>query len=362
MRHDNLYTFRQQKRLTLWLLLFLSFLLVYALRGFISSFFGAVIIYTLFRSWHLKLVEKYYWKPTLSTSLMMVISFVFIILPFGIIVLEVADKLTQLGESSLFSNLYKQLQAHPLYHRFKGSVAIKDQLGQAGQFALDLFTGLINSVLNGVASIAVMYLMLFFMFADYKKMESFLLRYLPFSTENSLRFAEELRNITFSSVIGLALLSTIQGILVGVGFWLFDIPQPLLYGLISIFAAFLPVVGSALVFVPGAVYALITGNTFGGVAMLIWGFGLVANIDNVMRIVISKQLGGIHPLITFLGIIVGLPLFGLTGLVIGPLMIAFFILLVRIYLQSFMGSEHRLIPPPQAPPEAMPTAIPEKQD
>jgi predicted PurR-regulated permease PerM len=123
-------------------------------------------------------------------------------------------------------------------------------------------------------------------------------------------------------------------------------------------------VGSALVFVPGSIYAFATGSTFNGVALLIWGFGLVANIDNVLRIVINKSLGDTHPLITFLGIVVGLPLFGLTGLVIGPLMISFFVLLVKIYTGNYLKDEagndtpggERKDEPPVAPSLIVPKA------
>jgi predicted PurR-regulated permease PerM len=86
-----------------------------------------------------------------------------------------------------------------------------------------------------------------------------------------------------------------------------------------------------LIFVPAAVILLADGMTWQGVGLLVWGFGLVINIDNVLRLVIAKKLGDIHPIITVVGVIIGIPLFGLIGLVYGPLLLAYFLIAVRIY-------------------------------
>jgi len=86
-----------------------------------------------------------------------------------------------------------------------------------------------------------------------------------------------------------------------------------------------------LIFVPAAVILISQGMTWQGVGLLIWGFGLVINIDNVLRFVIAKRIGDIHPIITVVGVVIGLPLFGLMGLVYGPLLLSYFIIAVKIY-------------------------------
>ncbi|MBC8112615.1 MAG: AI-2E family transporter [Verrucomicrobia bacterium] len=335
MKHP--YTHEQRKNATFIVILLLFLFLLYTLRGFITSFFGAIIIYTLFRSWHLKLVEQKNWKSMRSATLMMTISLFMIILPVGFMVFQAANEIVYLTKNpAVITKTIEKLQNNTLYKQYADPKLLQDQASRAGQIALDLFTSILNGLANSVASVGVMYLMLFFMFADYDKMEKWLTKYFPFSGRNTSRFAEELKTITSSNVIGTGILSLIQGALVGLGFWIFGIPQPFLYGSIAVFAAFLPVVGSALVFVPGSIYAFLDGNNLGGFGMLAWGFLIVANADNVIRILINKRLGDTHPLITFLGIIVGVPIFGLTGLVIGPLVLALFVLSVRIYTQNYL--------------------------
>ncbi|MCU0355426.1 MAG: AI-2E family transporter [Cytophagales bacterium] len=333
------YTRRQLKTAMFLLIVLLFLFLVYALQGFITSFFGALIIYTLFRPWHEKLVEERKWRPSVSSAVILVVSFLLIILPVAIVVSQVTGQVIRLGRNpQVFATALTKLQNLPYYDRFVDPNFLQNQLSRAGQYALNIFSTTLNGLANSVATIGVMYLLLYFMFAEYKGMENWLRRYLPFSLRNSVQYARELRNITYSNVIGSGIVATVQGTLVGIGFWIFGVPQPFFYGLIAVFASFIPIIGAALIFVPGSLYCFATGNNFGGIGLLAWGFVLVANIDNLLRMVLNKRLGDTHPLITFLGIIVGLPLFGLTGLVIGPLLLAFFVLSVRIYTNNYLSS------------------------
>ncbi len=100
--------------------------------------------------------------------------------------------------------------------------------------------------------------------------------------------------------------------------------------------AMLPIVGAALVYVPLTIMLFAQGDTGRGIAMAVWGFGLIGLVDNVFRFIINKRLGDIHPLITIFGVMVGLQLFGFIGLVFGPLLISMFILLLRIYGNEFL--------------------------
>src|SRR4029079_10912538 len=92
----------------------------------------------------------------------------------------------------------------------------------------------------------------------------------------------------------------------------------------------------ALVYVPLSVMFFVQGDTGHGIAMAVWGFGLIGLVDNLFRFMLNKRLGDIHPLITVFGVIVGIQLFGFIGLIFGPLLISMFILLLRIYSSEFI--------------------------
>jgi predicted PurR-regulated permease PerM len=104
----------------------------------------------------------------------------------------------------------------------------------------------------------------------------------------------------------------------------------------------LPVVGAAVIYGPLTIMLFVQGHTGKGIAMAIWGFGVIGLIDNVFRLLINKRLGDIHPLITIFGVIIGIQLFGFIGLIFGPVLIALFILLLRIYSSEFFVKKREI--------------------
>src|SRR5690606_3220455 len=133
----------------------------------------------------------------------------------------------------------------------------------------------------------------------------------PFREENALRFGRELRNITYSNILGQGLIAIIQGSLVSLGYWFFGFSDPIFWGVICTILSFIPVLGPPSVFVPACLIAISQGYTYGDVGMLIYGFVVVTTIDNILRLIIAKRVGDIHPLITIVGVIIGIPVFGI---------------------------------------------------
>ena len=111
--------------------------------------------------------------------------------------------------------------------------------------------------------------------------------------------------------------------------WVLGFDEPLFWGTIAFFVSFIPVLGTPLVWGPVALVAIVQGDTGAGVSLLLFGLIVIMNIDNVLRLIIGKRLGRVHPLITLGGVVLGVPLFGILGLVIGPLLIGYFVVLMR---------------------------------
>src|SRR5690606_8261508 len=154
---------------------------------------------------------------------------------------------------------------------------------------------------------------------------------MPFDDESEVVLGEELKNITYSNIIGQTFIAIVQGAFLAVGFLIFGAKDPLFWGVICAILSFIPLLGPPLIFVPASLILLSQGYTWQGVGLLIWGFGLVINIDNVLRLIIAKKVGDIHPVITVVGVIIGIPLFGIMGLVYGPLLLTYFLVAIRIY-------------------------------
>lgn len=327
----SLYTLKQKKIIVLTVTLLIGAFIAYSLANVFTAFLGAIIFYTLFKPLFIFLAERMRWPRSLSALIVMLISFLIIILPLIGLSFMIVEKViwykNNPGEITEFISRISDF----LSTRMNKENAIEEGIASVQSWALNTITIAANGFANFTIKLTVMYFVFYFMLVDHRRFEATVLKFMPFKEQNSMIFANELKSITYSNIIGQGLISIVQGSLVGVGFLIFGLRDPLFWAVICVFLSFLPVVGSGLIFVPAGIIAISSGNTFAGVGILLWGFILVTNIDNFLRMYIGRKFSDTHPLITIIGVVLGLPYFGILGLVFGPLLLSYFILLIRIY-------------------------------
>ena len=159
--------------------------------------------------------------------------------------------------------------------------------------------------------------------------------YIPFSESTADALRDRFYNVTQATLLGTVLIAVIQGTLVGTGFYIVDLPNPFFWGTATAFASILPVLGTALVWGP-AVLVLLVQNRYGAaVIMLVIGAGIASNIDNLIRPLVYRRVSNIHPMITLVGAFAGLKYFGLLGVLLGPLAIAYLFELLRFYREEY---------------------------
>jgi len=316
----------------------LGILIAYSLQGIFSAILSTLVLYTIMRPGYVYLVETKGWNRRIAAILLIIVSIVLIVLPFYALSSMVISKISELRNNEIFfRNLLVKLQ-HLIPVKINQDL-IQDGLNRLGTWATQLFPSLISSAVNIVLSLLVMYFLLYFMLVEHKHFEYALIKYAPLREQNALRFGDEMRNTTYANVLGQGLICLVQGTLVSLSFFVLGYSDPVFWGVITTFISFVPVLGPPVVFVPAAILQIANGHNFAGWAMLIFGFVVIINIDNVLRFIIAKKVGNIHPIITVIGVIIGIPLFGILGLVFGPLLLSYFILLVKIYETSTMASE-----------------------
>jgi len=214
-------------------------------------------------------------------------------------------------------------------------------------------TGFIPALLNSTASILANLLMLlflsFFMFTNGKELEKALHHFIPLRDDNIGKLAAETKNMVRANAIGIPLISIIQGLVAMLGYWIFGIKDYVLWGFITGIFAFFPIVGTMIVWVPLVVSVFASGHNGQGIGLTIYSLVVTGNIDYLARISLLKRIGDVHPVITVLGVIVGLSLFGFWGFIFGPLLISYFLLLYTIYSAEF-GSPGVVPEQPVRPP------------
>jgi predicted PurR-regulated permease PerM len=163
--------------------------------------------------------------------------------------------------------------------------------------------------------------------------------FIPFSVRSAERLRERFRDVTVSTLVGTGLTAAVQGVLVGLAFAVTGIPNALFWGVVTVILAILPVVGSGLVWGPGAIVLAIEGRYGMAIGLALWGILVVGNVDNIIRPIVFRRWAQIHPFITILGAFAGINYFGLLGLLIGPLAISYFFELIRMYRQEYLQDE-----------------------
>jgi predicted PurR-regulated permease PerM len=212
-------------------------------------------------------------------------------------------------------------------------------LQKISSFVTTNVSNILGATLNTLATIAMMYFMLFFMLVNGRKMERAIAEFVPMGDANLNKVGKEVNDMVVSNAIAIPLIAFCQGLVGLIGYIIIGVDQPVFWFVITCVTAMLPVVGAALAYVPLGIIFFAQGDNFRGIIMLAYGFGIIGLVDNVFRIALQKKIGDVHPLITVLGVIVGLNLFGFIGLIFGPLLISLFILLVRIYELEFIKDQ-----------------------
>jgi predicted PurR-regulated permease PerM len=209
--------------------------------------------------------------------------------------------------------------------------------------SLSRLSGFIPTILNSTANLLInlvtMLFILYYMFYNGREIERTLNRIIPLKQENINMLASETKKMVRANALGIPLISIIQGLAATLGYFIFGVNEFALWGFLTGIFAFFPIVGTMIVWVPLVLYTYAVGDTWNATGLLIYSVVITGNIDYVARITLLKRMGDVHPVITVLGVIVGLGLFGFIGLIFGPLLVSYVIVLFNIYMNEFTGQD-----------------------
>ena len=305
---------------------------------FLGGILGACTIYILVRKQMLYLTEKKHLRRSFVAVILLLETILCFLIPLSLAVWLFINKLqnfnldpTQLVKSAEhIANLIEQRTGYDVLDtsNIMSAVSILPKIGQ----------GLMGGISGFAINVAVLVLILYFMLIGGAKMEKYVYSILPFSDENKKNVLNEINMIVTSNAIGIPLLAIIQGLIALLGYWIFDVPSPFLFGFLTCFATIIPVVGTALVWLPLALYMTLTGDWVNAAGLTAYALIIITNVDNLIRFILQKKMADTHPLITIFGVIIGLSLFGFMGIIFGPLLISIFILCFNIFKEKYLDN------------------------
>ncbi|HEY9427629.1 MAG TPA: AI-2E family transporter [Gemmatimonadaceae bacterium] len=314
------------------LIVVLGAVVAYAIAPYASGLLGAAILYVIGAPIHRRLSRLI--GAHAAAALVLVLLAVLIILPgawlLNLVIVQAPIMLRNLQNSTFLTRL-SDLRVDGVDLGAQIASASGALISWLSGHAIGFFGSATRSALNLVIAFFALYYLLISASTAWRWVAAFL----PFSKESNEQLRERFTSITEAMLLGTALTAVLQGALIGFGFWMVGLSNAVFWGVITAFASVLPVLGSALVWLPGAIVLLAQQRFGAAIALLITGGLLASNLDNVVRPVVYRKVSDVHPLTTLVGAFAGVSLFGLVGLLLGPLAITYFFELIDIYEQEY---------------------------
>ena len=202
----------------------------------------------------------------------------------------------------------------------------------------DTISNILFSIPIFILHLFIVLFVMFFLFKDGKIFVDKIERILPLKGKYRNHVFKKLNDMAYAVVYGSIIIAIIQGTLGGIGFLIFGLPSPLLWGLIMIFTALIPYIGSSVIWFPASLILLFNGYVnmettlvIKGILLMLYGIFVVGTIDNILKPKIIGNKGGLHPVLVLLGVVGGLNFLGFVGIIVGPIILAMLVTFIKIY-------------------------------
>lgn len=332
------------------LVIFLVYLIVKPfLIAILSAFVMAYIFYPVY-SW----INRKFKNDNLSAGLSILLIMIVVLVPFAILLVSIANDLPgtygswkRYTTGAVFNDLCGVQPDHAvcsIYSSIRG-VITNERFGFSTA-TIESITNTINknifsfvfSLPRRILDAFIILFVTFFLFKDAKLLMDKVRRVLPLKESHKGRLLKTLYDVTSATIYGQLLVALIQGIAAGIGYAIFGIDNFVIFGTLTFFAALIPIVGTGLIWGPIVFMKIMTGyltnaqgEVLSGTLLLIYSLIFVAWMDNILRPKIIGKRANIHPAVVLLGVLGGIRVFGIIGVIIGPVLLAIFLNLIKIY-------------------------------
>jgi predicted PurR-regulated permease PerM len=330
----------------------LAFLLYLILQPFFTPIAWALFIAFLLHPVHERLVRRLRGRESLSAALLTVATFLLLVGPLAALatafaaqaadLLRYAQELAVEHKPEEASDLATLPVVGPVIAWLQDSVGIS--LAQIQGWAVEGARTVLKSLaslgrlavvgaLGTVVGFTLMMFILFFAIRDVKAMFATLRALIPMSREERARLFDHLAGVTRAMVYGTGVTALAQGVLVAIGFAIVGLPSPIVFGVLAALFALVPLAGTPVVWVPAVLVLAIQQRYYAAGFLLAWG-AVVATVDNVLRPMLVSGRAQVGTLTVFIGVLGGVSAFGAIGVVLGPLVLALVIALIRFALET----------------------------
>ena len=325
-----------------------TILFLYLLQPFFFPIFWAAVIAGVFRPLYIRINVKLN-RPNLSTAILFLLIALIILLPAGIVGTLVFNESVQIYEKlspdtkhmdrsiqRLINSIADNSLAR-LFHINKAMLIAKTTEVAQGitNYIFVHLTELTQNTLGLLVKFAIMLYTLFFFVRDGERFLRMVMKILPLGMGREKLLYERFIVTARSTLKVTLIIGGIQGTLGGIVFLVTDVEGALIWGLLMILMAIVPLVGCSIIWAPAGILMLLTGHIWEGVLILAVGFLVISTVDNVLRPILIGKDVEMHPLLIFLSTLGGIILFGFSGFVIGPVITSLLIAIWEMYEEFY---------------------------
>jgi len=328
--------------ITLFILLaVLSFLIIKPI--FLSIFIGLILSY-LFSPLY-RLINKKITSKNISALIVLLLFATLVSVPTIMLVKYSMSNLDKVYDYiSSISNL--EVLIETTFPQLLNNQQVVVNLHAITTSLSSKMTGFVSSAINGLffniipilLNVAVALFIFFVAMRDQEELKAYFISLSPFSKEYQKKFYEKFDQVTYSVIYGELIVGLSQGIIAGIGYFICGVPHAILLTVLTTVISIIPIIGPWLVWMPVDIYLFLNGSTSSAMGLLIYGLFIINWVDTILRPIIVSKGTKMNSAIALIGMTGGLYVFGIMGLIIGPLILAYLILLVEAYKDKKMGS------------------------
>ena len=293
----------------------------------------AAVLVIVFYPVH-KRIEQRIGRPSLSALISCVLVVVIVLLPLGFMIAALARELAgtaqtlpqQVGplldsQSPRTGQILQWLQERGFVQSDPQQFLI-EQARNGLRSLMGQTIGLLGNVLSTIVKAFFVVFTMYYLFRDGEKIVHALPGVLPLKRAHSEAILARTSQVISASVYGVVTIAMIQGALGGIAFWVLGVPSPILWAIILALICMIPIAGSFFVWIPVAIYLGLTGHWTKALLMALWGALVISTVDNFLRPRLMKQYTKLHELFVFFSVLGGMRIFGILGIVLGPVVLA----------------------------------------
>lgn len=349
------------RRFLLTLLVALLLLSAYVVRPFLAATLFALLFGYLLQGPQRKLEKRLRSRKAAAAIVLLGVALA-LVLPIAFVTMSLIEQAQDVA-ATIQDPEALRVQFRDSLTRLGVPNATADQLPErvarsAGTFASGLVGPTVNAVVDLFTGLVVFFFLLYYVLVDGRRLMGWLRENTPLDPRHRERLLATTGERVRAIMLGALLVSIIQGVAAGIGWWILGFPNPVFWGFVMTVLAVLPFMGPVVVMAPAAVFAILQGSTFQGLALLAWAVVVVGLVDNFARPFVVGRKADVHPSLILVGTLGGLVVFGFSGFVLGPLIMGLVPPVLEAWHDAATGDGAPVPPPADDAPAVPPPAGP----